>query len=77
MHYLAWRYDTTVVPLPANMLVGGLAFFNAIHYLGSSIRSDERFKSSKLAGTGTAASAAPPKLPPNPAEASSTGPTFS
>ena len=42
VHYLAWRYDTTMVPLPVNLLVGGLAFFNALYYLGSSLRSDER-----------------------------------
>jgi hypothetical protein len=42
VHYLAWRYGNTVVPLPINAMVGGLAFFNALYYMDSSIRSDER-----------------------------------
>ena len=43
MHFIAFKYSTTTVPLPINILVGVLGFYNGLHYLQSSIRSEERY----------------------------------
>lgn len=66
VHYLAWRYDTTVVPLPVNVLVGGLAFFNALYYLGSSLRSYERAQLEARAKRPAARTTTPPPAMPEP-----------
>ena len=43
MHYMAWLYKTTTVPIFINILVGGLSVFNGLYYLNSSIRSEVNY----------------------------------
>ena len=43
MHYIAYIYGTTTVPIAINFLVGFLAILNCQYYLDSSIRSEVKY----------------------------------
>lgn len=43
LSFIAIKFSTTTVPLSINILVIILSFYNGMHYLQSSIRSEERY----------------------------------